>query len=87
VPWTATWRDQPWAAALVKERQARSGKDDPTSSCFPGGIVRLHTYPTMNKIVQTPSLVVILSERETTCRQIFLDGRTLPNTADMPAAP
>lgn len=69
---------QPWAAALVKDRAARAGKEDPTSSCFPGGIVRLHTYPTMNKIVQTPSLIVILSERETTYRQIFLDGRPLP---------
>jgi hypothetical protein len=69
---------QPWAAALVKERQSKFGKDDPTSSCFPGGIVRLHTYPTMNKVVQTPSLVVILSERETTYRQIFMDGRPLP---------
>jgi hypothetical protein len=69
---------QPWAAALVKARQATFGKEDPTSSCFPGGIVRLHTYPTMNKIVQTPPLIVILSERETTYRQIFLDGRALP---------
>jgi hypothetical protein len=68
---------QPWAAALVKERSARSGQDDPTSHCFPGGIVRLHTYPTLNKIVQTPGLVVILSERETTYRQIFIDGRPL----------
>ena len=70
---------QAWAAELVKKRSASAGKDDPTSHCFPGGIVRLHTYPTFNKIVQTPRLVVILSERETSYRQIFLDGRPLPN--------
>ena len=69
---------QPWAAELVKQRSAANGKDDPTSHCFPGGIIRLHTYPTFNKIIQTPSLIVILSEREVTYRQIFLDGRPLP---------
>ena len=69
---------QPWAAALVKERSEQNGKDDPTSNCFPGGIVRLHTYPAFNKIVQTPGLIVILSEREVTYRQIFMDGRPLP---------
>jgi hypothetical protein len=68
----------PFAAALVKQRQARLGQDDPTSHCYPGGIVRLHTYPTLNKVVQVPGLVVILSERETTYRQIFTDGRALP---------
>ena len=69
---------QPWAAALVRERSAENGKNDPTSHCFPGGIVRLHTYPSFYKIVQTPALLVILSEREVTYRQIFLDGRPLP---------
>jgi hypothetical protein len=69
---------QPWAAERVKARMARAGSDDPTSHCFPGGLVRLHTYPAYNKIVQTPALLVILSERETTYRQIFLDGRLLP---------
>jgi hypothetical protein len=69
---------QPWAAALVKERSGQNGKDDPTSHCFPGGIVRLHNYPAFNKIIQTPVLIVILSEREVTYRQIFMDGRPLP---------
>src|SRR5690349_2861215 len=35
---------QPWAAERVKARMTRAGSDDPTSHCFPGGIVRLHTY-------------------------------------------
>ena len=69
---------QPWAADLVKARAEQMGKDDPTLNCFPGGIVRLHTYPAYNKIVQTPRLIIILSERELTYRQIFLDGRVLP---------
>src|SRR5271165_5441852 len=27
---------KPWAAALVKQRTAANGKDDPTSRCLPG---------------------------------------------------
>ena len=69
---------QPWAAALVKARSEQYGRDDPTSSCFPGGIIRLHTYPSFNKIIQTPGLIAILNEREGTYRQIFMDGRPLP---------
>src|SRR5262249_35237014 len=36
---------QPWAAALVKERRAQLGKDDPVGFCKPGGAVRILTYP------------------------------------------
>jgi hypothetical protein len=38
---------------------------------LPGGAVR--------KLIQLPDLVVILSERDVTYRQIFLDGRSLPS--------
>jgi hypothetical protein len=69
---------QPWAAALVKDRASRAGGDDPTSACLPAGIVRLHTFPSFNKILQAPGLLVILNEREDTYRQIFTDGRPLP---------
>jgi hypothetical protein len=69
---------QPWAAALVKTRMARNGMDDPTSHCLPGGIIKTHTVPLYRKIVQTPGLVVILSERDAAYRQIFTDGRPLP---------
>lgn len=30
----------PWAAALVKERSAAFGKDDPVAACLPGGALR-----------------------------------------------
>ncbi len=69
---------QPWAAELVKQRMAVNGKDDPVSHCQPAGALRLLTYPPYRKIVQTPGLVVILSERDVTFRQIFTDGRALP---------
>lgn len=68
----------PWAAALVKERQATFAKDDPIGLCRPGGLFRFHTLPPPRKVIQLPDLVVILSERDVTYRQIFVDGRTLP---------
>lgn len=69
---------QPWAAALVKQRAQGQGKDDPVALCQPAGALRLLTYPPYRKIVQTPGLIIILSERDVTFRQIFTDGRPLP---------
>lgn len=69
---------QPWAATLVKERSEQLGKDDPVGFCKPGGAVRILTYPPFRKFLQMSDLVVILSERDVTYRQIFTDGRPLP---------
>ena len=73
---------QPWAAELVKKRSASMGTQDPVASCQPAGALRLLTYPPYRKIVQTPGLMVILSERDVTFRQIFTDGRPLPTDPD-----
>ena len=73
---------QPWAADLVKERREQNGKDDPTSHCLPGGLAKLHTSALLRKIVQTPSLMVFLTERNASYRQVFLDGRSLPVDPD-----
>jgi len=69
---------QPWAQALVDERQANLGKDYPASRCLPPGVPNLTMAPHPFKIVQTEGLVVILYEALTTYRQIFTDGRGLP---------
>jgi hypothetical protein len=69
---------QPWAAELVKKRTADLGRDDPVARCMPSGVIRLFTYPPPRKILQLPGLVVVLSERDVTYRQIFTDGRPLP---------
>jgi hypothetical protein len=68
---------QPWAADVVKTRRAANGKDDPTTHCMPGGIAKLHTSALLRKIIQTPGLVVFLTERNASYRQIFTDGRPL----------
>jgi len=51
----------PWAVALTKERQENLGRDNPsTVGCLPFG-PRFNFHPTSPlKIVQTPTLVVIL---------------------------
>jgi hypothetical protein len=69
---------QPWAADLVKTRKAQDGQGDPTSHCLPGGIAKLHTAALLRKIVQVPGLVIFLTERNASYRQIFTDGRPLP---------
>jgi len=69
---------QPWAADLVKKRSADLGRDDPVARCLPAGAVRMLTFPPPRKIIQIPGEIIILSERDVTFRQIFIDGRPLP---------
>ena len=69
---------QPWAAELVKKLAPGQGKDDPVALCKPSGALRLLTFPPYRKIIQTPGEIVLLSERDVTYRQIFTDGRALP---------
>lgn len=69
---------QPWAAALVKQRTAAAGKDDPTTHCLPGSPVQMHTSPFLRKMVQTPGLLIMMTENGALYRQIFTDDRPLP---------
>lgn len=69
---------QPWAAALVKARRADENKDDPDGHCQPLGLVKMHLHPYPRKMIQVPGLLLILFERNTEYRQIFTDGRPLP---------
>ena len=69
----------PWALALRNERKGQNNKDNPDAHCLPLGLMQLHTHPQPRKIIQTPSLIVILYEAQGGVRQIFLDGRSLPN--------
>ena len=71
---------QPWAAALYKQRADNFRRDTDGIHCLPpgpkAGISGGGPYPM--KIVQTPNLVVVLYEYQTIFRQIFTDGRALP---------
>jgi hypothetical protein len=69
---------QPWAAALVKQRTDAGAPDDPHAHCLPPNFPRAFTFPQYIKFVTTPSLIVVLHEFNASYRQIFTDGRPLP---------
>ena len=75
---------RPWAAKLVKSRMADNSKDNPDAHCLPMGIMQFHNHPQPRKIVQTPGLVVIIYEANFGLRQIFTDGRPLPDDVPEP---
>jgi hypothetical protein len=71
---------QPWAEALVQQRQENLDKDYMNVHCLPLGPGYVTdadaTGAEMVKIVQTPSVIIMLNP-DLTYRQIFMDGRTL----------
>jgi hypothetical protein len=69
---------QDWARDLRAERVANDQKDNPDANCLPMGFMQLHGHPQPRKIVQTPELIVIMYEGNQGLRQIFMDGRKLP---------
>jgi hypothetical protein len=69
---------QPWLAKLVKERTASDSKDDPHVRCMPDTFIRAYSLPHLLKIVQTPGLLLMLSEVNASYRQVFTDSRPLP---------
>jgi len=70
----------PWALALQKERFANNFKEAPSGFCLPGEI--FPSSPLIYKFVQTPALLLQITEDEPPFRQIFMDGREHPKEAD-----
>jgi hypothetical protein len=66
---SAAWRSRAGAA---------SSKDDPHGLCLPDTFLRAYGLPHIVKFVQTPQLLIALEEYNVDYRQIFLDGRALP---------
>jgi len=73
---------QPNTAALVKKRTAENAKDDPHARCLPDTFLRAYGLPHMQKFVQAPGLLVMLDEMNANYRQVFTDGRPLPQDPD-----
>jgi hypothetical protein len=69
---------QPAAAAAVKQNMAENSRSDPHARCLPDTFVRSYSLPHLTKYVQTPGLLVTLNEVNAMYRQVFLDGRPLP---------
>jgi hypothetical protein len=68
----------PHAAALAKARRADDSRDDPHVRCLPDNPPRHWTLPHLTKAIHTPKLLVLLYEVNAMYRQIFIDGRPLP---------
>ena len=70
---------RPWADAIYKQRQDNYRNSSDGIRCLPPGPkagIAVGNFPM--KIIQEPNLVVVLYEYQTIFRQIFTDGRALP---------
>ena len=74
---------QPWAAELRRRRLAENSKDHPDAHCLPLHPFQLHSHPQPRKIIQTPGMTLIIYEANNGLRQIFTDGRSLPDAAEV----
>jgi len=70
---------RPDAAAQFLQRSKAFSNESPLSHCLPEGMPLLEMGPAPYKIIQTPGLTVMLYERDTTYRQVYTDGRKLPD--------
>ena len=78
-PYPEPARAQPWAEELAGRRRGSRVVDHPHTNCLPGSPPIDHQSAFMAKFVQTPELVVILTEGTPSHRQIFLDSREHPD--------
>jgi hypothetical protein len=67
----------PEAEAIVK-RRSRGDEIPPTTHCLPMGTPMATLVSEVQKIVQTPSLILVIHEIDGIPRQIYTDGRPLP---------
>jgi hypothetical protein len=70
---------RPAAAALFLQRAKGFSNESPLSHCLPEGMPLVEMAPAPYKIIQTPGLTAMLYERDTTFRQVYTDGRKLPD--------
>lgn len=70
---------QDWQLPIVAERTANKAIDDPHIRCLPDNFIRAYGLPHMLKFVHSPDLLVVLNEMNAGYRQVFVDGRDLPD--------
>ena len=75
---------RPWALELRAKRVANHSKENPDAHCRPIELTQLHNHPQPRKMVQAPSVIIMLYEANGGVRQIFTDGRALPNNDPQP---
>lgn len=67
-----------WSKEQIRIRRANGGREDPHTYCKPPNFPRAWTLPQYIKVVQTPREMVILHEFNAAYREIYMDGRPLP---------
>ena len=70
---------RPAAAVIAQERRAGLAKDIPLTRCLPAGVPLVNALPAPYKLIQTPVVIAMLYEQDTSFRQIFIDGRKPPD--------
>jgi len=70
---------QDWLKPIVKERTDNLAINDPHIRCIPDNFLRAYGLPHMLKFVHTEDLLVVLNEMNAGYRQVFTDGRDLPD--------
>lgn len=69
----------PAAAEQLRQRAKSFSEESPLPRCLPEGMPLVEMAPAPYKIIQSPGMIVMLYERDTTYRQVYTDGRTLPD--------
>jgi hypothetical protein len=69
---------QDWLVPIVEEHTANLAINDPHIRCLPDNFLRAYGLPHLLKFVHTPDLLVVLNEMNAGYRQVFTDGRALP---------
>ena len=75
---------QPWAAQLKAARREQNSKENPDAHCLPMGLMQFHMHPQPRKVLQTRDVIAMLYEGNSGVRQIFIDGRPLPDADAQP---
>jgi hypothetical protein len=68
---------QPWAAERVRKNRENDFIDQPDGKCLPLSPTQSDTHNDVRRLIQTPEVIVLLFEKNTTYRTIHLDGRAL----------
>ena len=71
------------AGAVIFRKNTAPGVIGLQIACLPDGVPHGELLPEPFKIIQMPAEMLMLYEVETTFRQIYTDGRKLPNPAEV----
>jgi hypothetical protein len=70
---------QEWLAPIVARHTKNLAIEDPHIRCLPDNFLRAYGLPHLLKFVHKDELLVVLNEMNAGYRQVFVDGRELPD--------